>query len=118
MQTYKIHTIVNSAPAQFGKTRVVFKTNETGEKMISCFTKFPDSIKVGADIQGEIKEVQKDDKTYYNFDFGSASTPTKAAPSSDFETKVLNDLTGIKLTLAEIAKTTKLTYEHQIEPQF
>jgi hypothetical protein len=100
MQTYKIHSIVNSAPAQYGKTRVVFKLNEMGEKMISCFTKFPESIKEGAEIKGEIKEVEKDGKTYYNFEFKNVDNPT--AP--DRIEKVLDNQVKHGLVLQEILR--------------
>lgn len=119
MQTYKIHSIVQSAPAQFGKTRIVFKTNETGEKMISCFTKFPDSIKVGAEIQGDIKEVAKDDKIYYNFEFGgSKASSSPSAPASQHFEKVLDKLTGMTITLNEILGHVKPKPPRHEEPKF
>lgn len=53
------------------QTRTAFTANETGEKILSVFSKFP--LKVGQTITGEIKEVEKDGKTYHNFEFTKKS---------------------------------------------
>lgn len=104
MQTYKIHSIVSEADAQYGKKRVVFKLNEMGEKMISCFTKFPDALKEGAEIFGTIKEVEKDGKTYYNFEFGKKDVPSTGGPALDKLEKILDGITSIKLSLQKIER--------------
>lgn len=48
------------------QTRTAFKANEYGDKILSAFSKYP--LKVGQVLTGEVKEVEKDGKTYLNFE--------------------------------------------------
>ena len=53
-QYFTITKILGVFDSTYGK-KVNFKTNETGEKQISCFTKFPDNMKEGGKIYGHIE---------------------------------------------------------------
>lgn len=69
-----------------GKTRFAFTTNETGEKVLSLFTKYPKNIRVGAQIYGHIEEQEKDGKVYFNFFFGK--NPEKGGLSEHEKTSI------------------------------
>lgn len=72
---YTITRIVSVNDAQFGKKRITFMTHETGEKFISTFSQYPDSIQAGKKIFGSITEKQQNDRTYYNFAFAKKDEP-------------------------------------------
>lgn len=65
---YTIARILKEAPVEgkFGpQIRTAFTTNETGEDVLSSFTKYP--VKVGQKIDGTVTVSEKDGKTYHNF---------------------------------------------------
>ena len=68
-QDYTVTEILATYDAQFGKKRIAFKTNETGERSLSVFTQYPDSIREGAVLYGDVEEKTVDNRTFYNFKF-------------------------------------------------
>lgn len=83
-----------------GTTRFAFTTNETGEQILSLFTKFPEAIKAGAPLWGHVEEQEKDGKTYFNFFFGK-NNPNRKGGMSDADkeriTNVENKVTTLML---------------------
>lgn len=67
--------------AQFGKKRISFKTQETGDKSLSTFTQYPDSISPGAVLYGEITEKTTGGRTYYNFNFVKKGAAVQNSPN-------------------------------------
>lgn len=82
---YTVARIIKSVEVEgrFGpQLRISFTTNETGEKMLSAFSKFP--LKEGQSIGGSIVEKPgtKTDGTpitYYNFNFAKKTVTSVAA---------------------------------------
>lgn len=50
-----------------GSKKVVFYTNETGEKELSCLTKFPDQMDEGKKIYGHVETRESNGRMFHNF---------------------------------------------------
>lgn len=92
---YTIARILKEAPVEgkFGpQIRTAFTTNETGEDVLSSFTKYP--VKLGQKIDGTVTVSEKDGKTYHNF----ISAPRNTAIPAGLE----NIMIELKKIYAEV----------------
>ena len=101
METLKIEKIVKTAPANYGKTRVAFTAKGKGETVYSGF--FESVPPVGHVLEGEVEVVEKDGKTYYNFNFPKRQNDLRTELIA-LEGKFRMELEPIRIDLQRIIK--------------
>ncbi len=96
---YKVIEVKSYSEQTYGKWnshRTTFLV-EGNPNILSAFVKSP--LTVGATLSGEIKPVEKDGKTYHNFEFTRKS---ESGPSDEKIEMILNRLVGMSLRIESI----------------
>lgn len=104
-------TIVMGKSGQ--QTRTAFTTNETGETVFSAFSDAP--LKQGQTIEGEVKEVEKDGRTFHNFNF-TRKTPTTAMNLEPVIIELKRIFTEVFATRQEVVMVRQLLQEKGVLP--
>lgn len=95
---YKITEVLATYDAQYGKKRIAFRTQETEDKSLSVFTAYPDTVREGMTVFGDITEKVVDGKTFYNFAFAKKEASTSAPiPSSGINVDKVYNLINLKV---------------------
>lgn len=82
-QEYTVTRVLSQSETKYpGKFRIAFQTSQTGDRSLSCFTPYPDTVAVGKMVYGEVTEKEVNGSIFYNFSFvkkelggSTASTP-------------------------------------------
>jgi hypothetical protein len=88
-QEYTVSRVISQSETKYpGKFRIAFQTTQTGDRSLSCFTPYPDTVQVGRMVYGEVTEKEVNGSIFYNFTFtkkelgGYASVGSTASAST------------------------------------
>lgn len=83
---YTIKGVKNPFKTAYGEGYPVVFNEDSRE--VTVFTKFPETIKVGAELEGEIESKEKNGKKYINFKFVKSTPSAGAIDLSEILTKL------------------------------
>lgn len=106
-QEYTVVKVFSQSETKYpGKYRIAFSTEETGNRSLSCFTPYPETVQPGKMVYGEVVEKEVNGSIFYNFSFtkkelgGSVGISTALTPNPGIDA-IKNALTLKVIPLLE-----------------